>query len=711
MGLIQIFVFAILTPSLLHGQESEFQPIDLKTLEWNIVSSWSPDFKDGFDPEKEPGSINGSPPFVLNEMFHVPVGTGTEQYTAQTVVHLTERELNEDLMFDFAWIGENWAIYINGKVLRKEIYLNEDGSIKHYRTYRGAVIPIRRKLLKAGENRIVIHFIGNKPATPLNPNDNLGLLYERPYEITTQALHSSSRAEILYIGLYTVYFFFGLYHILFFSRRSREVYNLFFGLFSILLAIYGFSQTQFIHEFFFDTSYLVRIRYAVQPVPVPLFVLFLQNYFFPDKKRGVFVDFATLVALILVLSFFFAPYRYMESLLLLFYVYALPTMIYGAGLILYAVYKKKSDSVVMLFSGAMMLGTVVFEILDSSIFNTGIRVIKYGFFAFVMSLVGILANRFLRVQNESERLNVELLSQKNAFLRFVPTQFLELLGKQSAVDIKLGDSSLQTMSVLMCDLRAFTNLSERMTPEETFEFLNSYLAHMEPAIQRYDGFVDKFVGDAILALFSDMEASQEMLANYSTADRALHAAMSMRVALASYNEERKSMGKEPIDFGIGINTGPLIIGTVGSERRIDTTVIGNTVNLASRVEALTTFYKASIIITDSVYKNLSSPDAFHIREIDTVVVKGKSEPSVIYEVFDNDPENIKQMKELSHSHIHSGMIHYKSRNFADAVLAFHEALKVYPDDRVAHIFAERCNRFLASPPPESWSGVFELQHK
>ncbi|TAF33592.1 MAG: response regulator, partial [Oscillatoriales cyanobacterium] len=173
--------------------------------------------------------------------------------------------------------------------------------------------------------------------------------------------------------------------------------------------------------------------------------------------------------------------------------------------------------------------------------------------------------------------------------RFVPNEFLGFLGCESIVDIKLGDAVQLEMSVLFSDIREFTTLSEQMTPEDNFKFINSYLSHMEPLIVENRGFIDKYIGDAIMALFSE------------GADDAVRAGIAMLHALVEYNQERASAGYIPIKIGVGINTGSLMLGIVGGPSRMDGTVISDAVNLASRIESLTKKYGVSLLITDPTF--------------------------------------------------------------------------------------------------------------
>ncbi len=214
----------------------------------------------------------------------------------------------------------------------------------------------------------------------------------------------------------------------------------------------------------------------------------------------------------------------------------------------------------------------------------------------------------------------EQAALNQAYQRFVPRQFLQLLEKSSILDVELGDQVQLEMSVLFSDIREFTTLSEKMTPKDNFQFINTYFSRMETAILENNGFIDKYVGDGIMALFS------------RSADDAVNAGLAMLQQLQVYNQERIKVGDSQIHIGIGINTGHLMLGTVGGRSRMDTTVISDAVNLASRVENLTKNYKISLLITQYTYARLLNPQNYFIQAVDTVQVKGKSEQVTIYQV-------------------------------------------------------------------------------
>lgn len=269
------------------------------------------------------------------------------------------------------------------------------------------------------------------------------------------------------------------------------------------------------------------------------------------------------------------------------------------------------------------------------------------------------------------------LKLKEIASRFVPNEFLALLGRNDLIDVNLGDAKQQVMSVMFCDIRDFTRLSEHMTPSENFMFISSYLSQMEPIISDHRGFIDKYIGDAIMSLFS------------GSANDAVNAGIAMLRRLQIYNGYRDNSGYQPIKIGIGINTGLLILGTVGTEKRMDGTVISDAVNLSSRIEALTKYYSTPLLISHHTYESLARPENFAIRMIDLVTVKGKEELVTVYEVFDADPEPIKAAKLLTLEQFNRAISAYNNKEFEQAKLLFSGCLITNPDDNVCRIYLNR----------------------
>jgi PAS domain S-box-containing protein len=292
-----------------------------------------------------------------------------------------------------------------------------------------------------------------------------------------------------------------------------------------------------------------------------------------------------------------------------------------------------------------------------------------------------------RKRAEVERLKFtnQLYQLNQANERFVPRQFLQLLNKESIIDVQLGDQVQLFMSILFADIRNFTALSEKMTPEENFKFINSYLGHMEPAILENNGFIDKYIGDGIMALFS------------GSADDAVKAGIDMLHRLTEYNTSRTTPERLPIKIGIGINTGCLMLGTVGGPNRMDSTVISDAVNLASRLEELTKYYGVSLLISHHTFIYLNHPVEFAFRVIERLKVKGKSEVVAVFEIFDADPPEIREGKLITKSVFEEALFLYNAHSFKRAAQLFQECLDIIPNDKVAQIYLERCKqRAIAS---------------
>ncbi len=293
--------------------------------------------------------------------------------------------------------------------------------------------------------------------------------------------------------------------------------------------------------------------------------------------------------------------------------------------------------------------------------------------------------------------NISKLNE--AYYRFVPRQFLEFLEKESITDVSLGDQIQKEMSILFTDIRDFTSLSEEMTPKENFDFLNEYLSAMEPVISRNKGFIDKYIGDSIMALF------------VGKVENAIDAAIEMRSSLADFNLQRKLESKISINSGIGIHTGNLMLGIVGGHSRMDGTVVSDAVNLASRIEGLTKIYRTSIIISQDTLIQLQDPGRYNYRFLDVVKVKGKKEAVYIFEILDGEPKDIKTLKIETKLDFGKGLQLYKNKEFDNALKIFKSINKINPDDQAASLYIARCKNILEFGVPENWDGVETIKYQ
>ncbi|HZG56994.1 adenylate/guanylate cyclase domain-containing protein [Paenibacillus sp.] len=267
--------------------------------------------------------------------------------------------------------------------------------------------------------------------------------------------------------------------------------------------------------------------------------------------------------------------------------------------------------------------------------------------------------------------------------RFVPRELLTYLKKESIDELRLDDHVRLDMTVLFSDIRSFTTLSERLTPEETFRFLNSYLSRMEPSVEAFGGFIDKFIGDSIMALFG------------KSADDAVRASLHMLAALREYNLGRLRAGYEPIRIGIGLNSGPLLLGVVGGERRLQGTVIGDAVNVASRVEALNKAYGTTLLLTGHTVDRLEDPSRYAMRRIATVQIRGRRREERIYELFEADAPDIFERKARTKAVFEQALRRYEEGAYAEAKLLFRDVSDANRFDLVSRAYLARCD----APPP------------
>lgn len=283
------------------------------------------------------------------------------------------------------------------------------------------------------------------------------------------------------------------------------------------------------------------------------------------------------------------------------------------------------------------------------------------------------------------KVHLELAKINDSYGRFVPRQFLEQLGKERIIDVVLGDQVEKVMTVLFADIRGFTRMAETLTPEQTFRFVNRYLSSMEPAITQHRGVIDKYVGDAVMALFPERP------------DDAIQAALAMLTRLEELNVERSAQSEPPIHIGVGIHTGRLMLGTVGARQRMDTTVISDAVNLASRIENLTKTYRIPLIVTGDTRDALHDPDALTLRRIDRVLVQGKSQPVILHEVLDADSPAGREAKLQALPAFEHGLQAYEALDLPTALSRFEAARSLAPEDPVAELLLERTRRFAARP--------------
>jgi len=268
----------------------------------------------------------------------------------------------------------------------------------------------------------------------------------------------------------------------------------------------------------------------------------------------------------------------------------------------------------------------------------------------------------------------------------------ELLGGQSS-----------EATILFSDVRSFTTLSEELGAQGIVSLLNEFFTLMVDVITDEEGMLDKFIGDALMAVFGTPFPHED------DPDRATRAAIKMMEELHRYNGERESYHKKPIDIGIGLNTGNVVSGNIGSPKRMDYTVIGDGVNLASRLEGATKQYGAHILISEFTFDQLKS--TYRSRLVDNVIVKGKTKPVGVYEILDYHTESTFPSMTEALSKFRDGMEGYQAARWKEAKRAFEEVLVLNPNDRCSQVYSERCDHLMENGDPDSWDGVWVLSSK
>lgn len=289
--------------------------------------------------------------------------------------------------------------------------------------------------------------------------------------------------------------------------------------------------------------------------------------------------------------------------------------------------------------------------------------------------------------------HLELLRINSSYSRFVPYEYLHFLNKESFLEVKLGDNTSKDMAIMFSDIRAFTTMSEKMTPQETFDFINAYLRRVSPVIRDNDGLIVKFIGDGVMAVFP------------KGVDNAVNAGIEKLNEVTAYNLHRRQEGREPIRIGIGVHYGNMMVGMVGEAVRMQGDALSDNVNLTSRLEGLTKYYGVSFVLSGEALERLTHPERYHLRFLDKVQVKGREHPILIHEVFSADPDDVIEKKIKNRPLFEQGQQHYFALEFADAVACFQEVVRSHPEDVTSRLYLERSEQFLKHGVPKGWQGI------
>ncbi|MBI1905673.1 MAG: GAF domain-containing protein [Rhodocyclales bacterium] len=289
---------------------------------------------------------------------------------------------------------------------------------------------------------------------------------------------------------------------------------------------------------------------------------------------------------------------------------------------------------------------------------------------------------------------------KNTMSRYMSKAVMDRL-------LEVGEAALggtgQEVSVLFSDIRGFTVVSEKIGARETVSMLNEYFTEMVDIVFAHNGILDKYIGDAIMAVFGSPFTSEE------DADNSVIVGNKMIVALRALNQRRTAVSKDPITIGIGISTGEVVAGNIGSLRRMEYTVIGDRVNLAARLEAANKHYGTSILVSEFTARRLRKPAL--LREIDLIRIRGGSRPVAIYEAIGHHTEESFPNLERALVAFAEGLERYRKQEWHRAIECFQAVLHANPVDQPAQLFLDRCKHYRMNPPDPAWDGVWTIQAK
>ncbi|MDD5712658.1 MAG: CHASE2 domain-containing protein, partial [Smithellaceae bacterium] len=352
--------------------------------------------------------------------------------------------------------------------------------------------------------------------------------------------------------------------------------------------------------------------------------------------------------------------------------------------------KLKAVQVIIAILGLM----IIFVVANTFIFahyNVWLNLI-YPVLTMAAIYLGITVYRYVTEEKEKKKI-------RGAFQYYLTASVInEML--QDPSKLKLGGDK-KDLSVLFSDIRGFTTVSEKLAPEELVHLLNEYLTAMTDIVFKYDGLLDKYMGDAIMAVYgAPLDQPDHAL-------RACRTAIDMMQELHSLQKKWSSEGRPVLNIGIGINSGDMVVGNMGSEMRFDYTVMGDSVNLGSRLEGINKEYGTNIVISEYTYKAVQ--DALFCRELDAVRVKGKHLPVKIYELLGDKRETADLVPAMKI--FEEGLAHYRTGRWDEAIASFTKVLELRPEDHPAKCYIERCRELKENPPPQPWDGVFTMTRK
>lgn len=497
-------------------------------------------------------------------------------------------------------------------------------------------------------------------------------------------------------------FMFGLYHFILFFYRNKQREAFYFGFFCLVFAIrLPFVGSKTIYAMFPNIPWelVIYVEYASVFVLGILFLWFIDGLFPRFIETKLIRYFSAFVQFVLVYGLIIKPEFYTEFE----FVFQVLGVVYAVflGIRLYQMVAKGLPDSHIFFLGYLILffGFVydVFLAYTGEGESSLSQIAVFLFFGVQSTIVTLRTARTFQkkilLKEEFETINEQFILTNRFYSKFIPRDFLTHLGKESIEEVKLGDSSEREMTVLFADIWEYWDIIYSIPLENRILFTNSYLGRIGPCVRKNHGFIDKYIGSAVMALFD------------GGIQNSIKAAEDIQWELERYNERRRGFGYLPLHAGIGIHSGDTMLGILGEEERLESTVISDTVNLASRIQGLTKKYNARILVSLTSLMLHEDLDTIPYRILDFVRVKGKQETVMIAEVLIPGIDSISDQKIAFREQFEAAIFDYERADFVSALNGFRDVHQNNPEDIAAQIYIERCEYYQTAGVGDDWDGV------
>ena len=523
---------------------------------------------------------------------------------------------------------------------------------------------------------------------------------------SSEFYRSDQRVQLIQGMFFGIMLVMAIYNFFIFLAIRERAYLLYVAFVMMEASYQGFHQGFTYQNLWPNNSWWHSISGGVAISLTIAFAAFFSNEILELRKRGLksyrFFDGVGAIAVGIAACAFVVEYSWIARTVSVLAIVAAGGIIF-TGISRWREGFRPAKTFTLAWS-AFLLGAVVFSLSKLGLVGHNV-VTEYGLqigaTLEVMLLSVALGQRINEERRDKFQTKARLLDEQmrlvKSYERFVPSRFLALLGKDSITEVKLGDHVAMNMTILFSDIRNFTSMSERMNSKDNFTFLNDYLKRMEPVIDSHSGFVDKYIGDCIMALFDRRP------------DDAVNSGILMMKTLADFNVELRKAGKETFDIGMGINWGEMMLGTIGATGRMEGTVISDAVNTASRIESLTKVYGAPLLISEAVFDRLENPAKFTVRILDRVRVKGRVEPVVLYEVLDALEPALLQRRGSYKKDYERALRQFWAADFKGALETFEHCAEFDPSDLAVALFIRRCEWQSRQAVDTNWTGAFEIE--